>query len=764
MITPIRIRVRNIRSIADAEIRIPETGITALFGAVGSGKSTFLSAMVWALYGEVPGGLKQADMRRTGADGESCEAEVEFSFNGQTFTALRGLRQRTTRGAVREEAYARWWALGASGAGQDERQISPTKLNQKITELTGLTGRAYCGAFFIAQGQLTDLAEGTPAQVQQLFEEQTGLGLLTKEVERRNAEARQAEELAASMPGSREDTDAARQALDAAQDEAVRAHEEHTDADARAQESAARLRDAEAGAAAVEKRHRAAEEKRITRARLGERIRHHEQRQTALEAQVNGVDIEALGVLGQRLTALRAAASSAELALGKLQVARSRAEEAKARAREAQTQMEAVADPDLDRLIAEAQDRRTTHEQQRAVLQGEYMRLNRAVEALTTSDAACCPTCVQPLRDVRALVTHLSDQRVLCVTEGKNAKAKAEAAAQLHDALVRRHQQQDQAHARLEAVQAEAATAAEHVEAVRLAADPAVAAAAGLLPGPVPTDPEQVLAQCRTVIDQLGEDVSHARQMRGLRTELADTETALAAARAELAGLTTASEPSSNELGAATAALATARANHSAAVTASADANTRFQVTSERAGVLGKAHEEATTRMRAKAERLHEAHILHTAAALLTQFRRALLAEYTAAVSQAATDVLTQITDRHTRFEIDQDFAPRVHTAEGTVRPTRVLSGGEKATAALAFRLGITEQITGGTATGMIIADEITAAHDADTRRAVLTCLAELGWPALVVSHGEEITEAAQHVITLAQPDESTGTVISAAA
>jgi DNA repair exonuclease SbcCD ATPase subunit len=219
-----------------------------------------------------------------------------------------------------------------------------------------------------------------------------------------------------------------------------------------------------------------------------------------------------------------------------------------------------------------------------------------------------------------------------------------------------------------------------------------------------------------------------------------------------------------DELAEAAGALAAARTEHSRAAAEASEANTRFLVAAERATVLAKAHEAAESRMRAKADKLHTAHILHEAAAVLAQFRRDLLAEYTAAVSQAATDVLTQITDRHVRFEIDDAFVPRVHTAEGTVRPTRVLSGGEKATAALAFRLGITEQITGGNAIGMIIADEITAAHDADTRRAVLTCLSELGWPALVVSHGEEITEVAQQVISLSQPDEITGTMIASAA
>lgn len=768
MITPVRIRVRNIRSIRDGEVTIPETGITALHGPVGSGKSTFLSAMVWALYGEVPGGLKQADIRRTGADGEPCEAEIEFRFNGQTYTALRGLRQRNTKGGVREEAYARWWTLGTTGPGQDERQISPSKLTQTITELTGLTGRAYCGAFFIAQGQLTDLAEGTPAQVQQLFEEQTGLGVLTKEVERRNTQARQAEEHAAAMPGSREETDAARQALDAAQEEAVQAHEEHERAADNARTATARLRAAEQAAATVEQQHRAAEQARIEHARLEERVRHCQQRVETLTESIDeaGANLETPDALTQQLEALRGATTHAEQALGHVQAAEQRAAAAEDRARQVQAEAEKLTTPNLAQHIAEAKRQQNEHEQRRGALQGEYTRLNRALEALTSSDEACCPTCVQPLPDAQGLVSRLRKQRERCITDGKTAKAKAEAAAQLHETLLSRRQQLTQIDARLEAVRAEAATAEEQAKAARRAADTALAACADRLPDAgVPGDRETLLARCHATLDQIGNELTRARQIRDLHTQLIDAQTVLEAARTDLARLATAgANASATELTETTNDLAAARAEHTTAVTAASEANTRFQVTAERARVLDQAHKEAETRMRAKADRLHHAHILHTAAAMLAALRRTLLAEYTAAVSQAATEVLTQITDRHVRFEIDESFTPRVHTAEGTVRPTRVLSGGEKATAALAFRLGITEQITGGTATGMIIADEITAAHDADTRRAVLTCLSELGWPVLVVSHGEEITETAQHVITLSQPDESTGTVICPAA
>ncbi|MFF2228664.1 AAA family ATPase [Streptomyces globisporus] len=768
MITPTRIRVRNIRSVRDGEITIPDTGITALHGPVGSGKSTFLSAMVWVLYGEVPGGLKQADMRRSGADGEPCEAEVDFLFNGQRYTALRGLRQRSGRGGVREEAYARWWTNGATGPGRDEPQITPTKLTMKITELTGLTGRAYCGAFFIAQGELTGLAEGTPAQVQSLFEEQTGLGVLTKKVDEKNAEARRAEELAGAMPGSPEEVEEARNAVDDAQKQAAEDYGTQEQLAETANLAADRVRSAEEQAEAVHRRHRLAEEQRITRARADERVQQCQQRVTALTRELHLADpaTPTPEVPTRQLDALRNAVHSAERAIGQVDDAEKNAAAVDDRMRQTRIEAGRLIDPELDSRIESANQQHTEFEQRRGALKGEFTRLGQALQALTAAESARCPTCVQPLRDVPSLVAELRRQRERCTRDGKDAKAKAEAAAQLHNALLSRRQELTRLSARLDAVRAEASAARQHVETARGAAAEAVSAVVTHLPDLDTAAPQaRVLQSGRDTIERLTTEVARARQAQGLRTQLAAAEAELEAAGAGLAALAdTHPDVTPAELAEVTGELHTARVEHSKAAAEASEANTRFRVADERVTMLTKAHEVVDSRMRAKADKLHQAHVLHEAAAVLAQFRRDLLAEYTAVVSQAATDVLTQITDRHVRFEIDDAFIPRVHTAEGIVRPVRVLSGGEKATAALAFRLGVTEQVTGGNATGMIIADEITAAHDADTRRAVLTCLSELGWPALVVSHGEEITETAHHVISLRQPDEMTGTVVSTAA
>ena len=150
---------------------------------------------------------------------------------------------------------------------------------------------------------------------------------------------------------------------------------------------------------------------------------------------------------------------------------------------------------------------------------------------------------------------------------------------------------------------------------------------------------------------------------------------------------------------------------------------------------------------------------LRHAANLLGALRTDLLTEYTATISASATDLMQQIgAGEHTGVAIDQHFTPCVTLPDGTMRPMRVLSGGEKMRAALCLRLGIADQITGSTSgAGMVFADEITANHDEDTTTAVVDLIRGLGRPMLIIAHASEVDQAANRVYRVDKTSETTG-------
>jgi DNA repair protein SbcC/Rad50 len=760
MILLTRVEITNIRSIAHGIIEPLPDGITALVGVIGTGKSTFLEAARWVLYGEVPGGLRQAEMRRHLADGDKCEAAVEFILGGTCFRAVRGLRQKATTGRRAETAYAELFIAGAW-----QPQITPTKLTEKIVQLSGLTGRAFTGAFFIPQTRLPILAQGSPGEVQQVFEEQTGLTPLTRRVETAHRDAGQALAAAEARPGSAEAVTAAQQALDIAQAEGALARRQLDTATAAADTAKDALADAEASYNVLVEQRSAAEQARLDAARA-------ETRAAALAETIDDLTMQVRNLPGgdarearQRLTRLRAARRAAEQAEQAAESATRRVQDARTRLDRARQQLGRLP-IDLDARLGAAQQAQARAEQAVGRLRGEHARLSRAVQTLQAADprAACCPTCNQRVADLTGLLTDLGVQRARCEAEGRraaeHARLAAAEAADLTDAVRRR----ENAHGALDRAQCDVRGA----DAARSTADDRAKATLHALAALLDAgdDRTRILTAAERAEDAAAREASAVHYAAQLRTRLTKARSDRAQVQRALDGLLAraADTPTAEELHAITNKVIEAREGWEAHAARRAEAETKAEVLAERCRVLQVARDGERELLEHKLAALGQADLLRHAAHLLAGLRRDLLADYTATVSEAATDLLRQIGGEHTAFHIDERFVPEVVLTDGTHRPLRNLSGGEQARGALCFCLGISAQITGGSHTGTIIADEITAAHDDDTRHAIIELLRDLGWPLLIVAHSPEIAEIANRVAWLRKPDEASGTQVLSAA
>jgi DNA repair exonuclease SbcCD ATPase subunit len=760
MILLTRVEITNIRSIARGTIEPLPDGITALVGAIGTGKSTFLEAVRWVLYGEVPGGLRQAEMRRHSADGERCEAAVEFTLGGTCFRAVRRLRQKVAKGRPAETSYAELFIGGVR-----QPQITPTKLTDRIVQLTGLTGRAFTGAFFIPQNRLPILAQGTPGEVQQVFEEQTGLTPLTRRVETAHRDAGQALAAAEALPGSAEAVTAAQEALDIAQADGALARRQLDTATATADAAKLTLAGAEATYNLLMEQRSAAEQARLDAARA-------ETRAAGLDETIHDLAEQARTLPGgdgrearHRLARLRTARRAAEHAQQAMESATRSVEDARTRLDRARQQLGRLP-VDLDERVGAAQQAQARAEQAVGHLRGEHRRLSRTVQTLQAAEphAACCPTCNQRVADLAGLLTDLRLQKVRCEAEGdraaEHARVAAAEAADLTEAVRQRATARntlDQAHGELRRADAARSTAGDRAK--------ATLDALAILLHATGDDHTTILGAAERAEDAAVREVNavqHALQVRTrltkARSDRARVQLAFEELRARAAGT-----PTAEELTDISGALATAREDWEAHAARRAEAETKAEVLAERCRVLEVARDGEQELLDRKLAALGKADIFRHAAHMLTGLRRDLLAEYTATVSEAASDLLRQIGGEHIAFHIDERFVPEVVLGDGTHRPLRTLSGGEQARGALCFCLGISAQITGGSHTGTIIADEITAAHDDETRHAIVELLRDLGWPLLIVAHSPEIVEIANRVAWLSKPDEASGTQVLSA-
>jgi DNA repair protein SbcC/Rad50 len=83
----ISLSLENFRQHKSTQIHFP-TGLVGILGENGSGKTTILEAIAWALYGKSRGSNDSLIWRM--AEGKSTAvAELTFAFNGQTLQVKR---------------------------------------------------------------------------------------------------------------------------------------------------------------------------------------------------------------------------------------------------------------------------------------------------------------------------------------------------------------------------------------------------------------------------------------------------------------------------------------------------------------------------------------------------------------------------------------------------------------------------------------------------------------------------------------------------
>jgi exonuclease SbcC len=130
----------NFRQHADTELEFGP-GITGIFGPNGSGKTTILEAIAWAIYGAQAVRGDKDSIRRLGAKGRaSVEVEVEFSLGAHQY--------RVTRG------------LSSAALFQDGQPVANSlkAVTEKLERTLGMTHDEFFNTYFTGQKDLAVMA------------------------------------------------------------------------------------------------------------------------------------------------------------------------------------------------------------------------------------------------------------------------------------------------------------------------------------------------------------------------------------------------------------------------------------------------------------------------------------------------------------------------------------------------------------------------------------------------------------------------------
>lgn len=175
----LKLRLKNINSIQGlhsidfAERPLSETGIFAITGETGAGKTTILDAITLALYNDVARGCNTTEMLSYGKT--DALAEVEFSVNRKTYRASWAVKR--ARNKIDGRIQAPQWLLADITDSTKEITIADKikDVKEKIVQITGgLDKDKFLQSVMLAQGNFAAFLKADPNARGELLEKITG--------------------------------------------------------------------------------------------------------------------------------------------------------------------------------------------------------------------------------------------------------------------------------------------------------------------------------------------------------------------------------------------------------------------------------------------------------------------------------------------------------------------------------------------------------------------------------------------------------------
>jgi exonuclease SbcC len=127
---------------------LADTGLFAIVGPNGSGKTTILDALTLALYGETPR-LRNPELGLMNWQALDSSSEVTFSVGGSVY---RGRWSVSRAAGSPETAEMQLISLNGQETVLENRVI---KVRDRVAELTGLDFKRFCRSILLAQGEFT---------------------------------------------------------------------------------------------------------------------------------------------------------------------------------------------------------------------------------------------------------------------------------------------------------------------------------------------------------------------------------------------------------------------------------------------------------------------------------------------------------------------------------------------------------------------------------------------------------------------------------
>jgi len=745
----LKVELFNIRSHEHLIFEPASVGITAIQGANGTGKSSIVDSIAWALFGTKPDGVsKSVEIFRNGlGEKDKALARVDLLIDGVQYRIER--RRVNKHGTLECEI---WSITDKDGEEESEQLAGPAISHAEpyIRKLLRMDEKGFLSSILVQQKQVDHLISSGPRERGEVIEKLTGIASLTEALKQSRAEHKLLKKATESS------------AIDEAGLAKVRKEEQSTvDAISTLAELTASLKvqAKELKTEGVELKgkleeatekfeHKADVERRIAELKTRVAVK-----QEALEETLQAKDQERRALSDSTAGSydeLAQQAADLDKRRDRLRISRSRADDSvkqlKREVEDLQAENEAAGEaPEesfetLTETTAKLVERQEALSSEGREAKAQQASVLNAIKVIEHGES--CPTCLQKVADSSVAVKALEvTSAALQNTQDTNRKLLEEGRAELAElqrklAVLETHERVTVRLAEIEGELAQKKKELDNVSSELLVL-------------------EKELKGVNKLFDEAKQNKERQRSYKrllekaqGLTEEIENFEFELQKLEKEDAGLESASQRSLNALQKKLDAI---RSKHSSASIEYAQATGDLNLNHERLAHLRQdiqRHEEEISRHK---ELLQSVAVAAHSVEIVAEFREERIRNSIPTIEVYASDLLSRFTDgMFTRLTLDQKFNATVYLADGTRRSVGLLSGGELSAAAISLRLAIAMLLNSGSEQNTVILDEVLVSQDGLRAELILSTVKEMFQGQVVlIAHNDLVESIADKIVSL---------------